>query len=363
MIGDKLKKIIPPPVYLKMSAIGLDISDRSIKYAELAKKGDFFELARFGRTVLPEGLLQSGEIKNAPELKKFLKSVFKDLSGSSIIISLPEERAFVELVSLPKISEEDIRGALELQIDEHIPLPAEEAIFDYEIVHGSGGDHVDVEVVAFPKKLVESYVEIVRDIGLMPIAAEMEAEALSRSVIPLDFTDTAMIVDFGRTRSSFIIVSSGVVRFTSTVKVAGEALDEALAKSFSVGLFEAERIKKEKGFVRTKENQEVFNTLLPVVSAICDEISRYLGYWKNHAEHVHNSSGKSEVGQIFLSGGDVNLIGLSEYLTYKLKLPVKLANPWANISYSKNYVPEISYKESLSYATALGLAIRVIQHD
>src|SRR3989344_1844319 len=74
MIGDKLKKIIPPPAYLKMSAIGFDISDRSIKYVELAKKGDFFELARFGRTVLPEGLLQSGEIKNAPELKKFLNT-------------------------------------------------------------------------------------------------------------------------------------------------------------------------------------------------------------------------------------------------------------------------------------------------
>ena len=167
-----------------------------------------------------------------------------------------------------------------------------------------------------------------------------------------------MVVDFGRTRTSFAIVSQGIIRFTSTVSLAGADLDKALVQTFKIELFAAERMKKERGLVRTKENQEVFNALLPVVSAIRDEISRHLLFWQGHAVHAHSS--KPEVAKLYLCGGESNLIGLGEYLAYDLKLPVVLANPWVNIASFEDYVPEITYNESLSYATALGLALRSV---
>lgn len=354
-----LSKIFPLPRYLEPKAMGFDISDRSLKFAELSFKKNRLTLGNFGSKVLPEGLIKSGEIKNKPGLIDFLKSVFGELGRREIILSLPEEKAFVGLVTLPKMPEANIREALELGLEEHVPLSPHEAIFDYELLPpAETPDHLDAVIVAFPRSLVEDYLDIVKEAGFTPLVFEMETQALIRSVLPRDEEEVVMAVDFGRTRTSFAIVSGGIIRFTSTVSVAGAALDEALAQTFKIDVFSAERIKKERGFVRTRENQEVFNALLPIVSAIRDEISRHLLFWRGHAAHAHRSS--PEVSKLYLCGGDANLTGLAEYLSYDLKLPVRLANPWVNISSFEDYVPEINYNESLSYATALGLALRSV---
>jgi len=61
-----------------------------------------------------------------------------------------------------------------------------------------------------------------------------------------------------------------------------------------------------------------------------------------------------------LCGGDANLIGFPEYLSYELKLPVEIGNPWINILSFEKRIPEIELRESLSYAIALGLALRAL---
>ena len=291
-----------------MPAAGVDISDRSLKIVELVQEEGRLELGRFARKILPEGVIQSGEIKNKKALSDLLRTAFEEFKGlGSVMLALPEEKAFVSMVTLPKMDEADLREALEVQLEEHVPLPTSQAVFDYEVIRkGVPPDHLDAVVVAFPRMLVEAYRDAVREAGLIPLVFEMEAHALVRAVLPKDETEPAMVIDFGRTRTSFIIVSDGAVRFTSTVSVAGEALDKALAKIFNVDVFEAERLKKERGLVRTRENQEVFNALLPIVSAIRDEISRHLTFWGSHAEHLHRPD--PEVRKIYLCGGDANFL-------------------------------------------------------
>lgn len=352
-----LSRFFPVPKYIEPPILGLDISDRSLKYAELVLKDNHLELEKFGSRVIPEGLIKSGEIVDKNALIEYLKSNLEEFEGREIALSLPEEKVFVGLVTLPPMPEANIREALEVQLEEHIPLSAADAVFDFELVPAMDvKDHLDVILVALPKKLVEDYRDVVRAVRLRPYVFEMETEALVRSILPKDEDETVMIMDFGRTRTSFAIVSGGMIRFTSTVSVAGESLDASLAKVFSIDLFSAERLKKERGFVRTKENQEVFNALLPVISAIKGEVFRHMTYWQNHAEHVHYS--KAEISKLYLCGGESNLTGLSEYLSYDLKLPVQTANPWVNITSFEKYIPAITANESLSYATALGLALR-----
>ncbi len=357
MIFSKLRQYFPPPKYLQIPSWGLDISDRSFKFAQLVEEGGELRLGRFGGKAIPEGVIQSGEIKNKEALRDLLKSNFSGQGSSGVVLSLPEEKAFVGLVTLPNMPAENVREALELSLDEYVPLPSSQAVFDFELIKSKEPlDHLDLVVVAFPRALAETYLEVVKNAGLRPLAFELETHALSRAVLSPGDNDSVMVIDFGRTRISFVIVSGGTVRFTSTVTVAGEALDMAISKTFKVDMVEAERMKKEKGLVRSPENQEFFNAILPVVSTVQDEMVRHITFWKNHTQHLHDPD--AEVKRVYLCGGDANLTGLPEYLSYELKLPVKLANPWVNITRFGKYVPEITYKESISYATALGLALR-----
>jgi len=348
----------PPPKWLEIPAFGLDISDRSFKFVELRAQNGRLALGRFGRKAVGEGILQSGEIKNKDALIELLASSFHSMRGEAVAVSLPEEKAFVGSATLPKMAPGEVREALEVGLEEYIPLPAGEAVFDFEIVKTDENlDHTDVVIVAFPRSLVQNYLEVVKAAGLRPSVFQMEVHALARATLAPDSKESAMLVDFGRTRTSFIIVSGGMVRFTSTVALAGEELDRAISKTLGVDVFEAERLKKEWGLVRASESKKIFDALLPTVSSIKDEISRHLIFWKSHAQHLHVPS--PEVRQIYLAGGDANLRGFSEYLSYEFKLPVKLANPWVNITDFENYIPEITYRESLSYGTALGLALAV----
>lgn len=342
MKRDFFLNVFPPPKYLQMPAIGFDISDRSIKYVEICKKQGAIFVRRFGEYLIPESIIESGEIKQKEKLTDFLKTIQKELKPKHLIVALPEEKVFLAKVKLPLIKKEEIRGALELQLEEHIPLSVNEAIFDFDI---SDKNYLDINLIAFPKGIVESYRDVFVGAGFTPLVFEMEVQAASRVMVPNNEIETIILVDFGRTRTTLTIISGTKPQFTSTIKVGGEDLEKSLMKNLEIDRFQAEKIKKNQGLVKSKENEKIFNSLLPLVSVIKDEIHKLIIYSDN-------------VSKILLCGGDSNLIGLPEYLSCELKLPVELGNPWVNIISFKEHIPEIELRESLIYATALGLALR-----
>src|SRR3989344_3179225 len=167
-----LYRLLPPPSYLDITAVGLDISDRSIKYAELAETGKGIRLKRFGSKTLNAGVIESGEIKKPEELSAILYSIFKPLKVGYVVSALPEERGYISVMPLPQAEKDQIREAVELSLPEKIPLPAGEAVFDFEFMPQTavsvGGakisedqiPHQDAVVYAFPKAVVQGYLNM-----------------------------------------------------------------------------------------------------------------------------------------------------------------------------------------------------------
>lgn len=143
--------------------------------------------------------------------------------------------------------------------------------------------------------------------------------------------------------------------FTSTLDIGGRSLNEAIQKSFKVGAEEAEKIKETYGLVRNGENKEIFPVLLNSVSVLRDEIVKHFLYWNTHKDEEGNT--RPPIKKIIFCGGDSNLLGLAEYISISMKTPVEMGNVWINIANTDKYIPEISFRESLSFAAALGLAL------
>ena len=347
----------PPPSYLKMPAIGLDISDRSLKYVGLRRFGKNIRLAAFGRKDIPPGMIEAGQIKKQNEFAEFLKYFRKEIKNNRLIAALPEEKTFIGTIQLPPMKEEEIRGALELQLEEHIPLQIKEAIFDYEVaLEAEPQSRLDISFAAVDGGLAKSYRDVLTSAGFTPFVFETEPHALTRALIRPEEKRAQMVIDFGKTRTSFFISDGVRIKISSTIKVAGETLDLAISKVFSVSPEEGRRLKNEKGLLKTKENEKFFSAILPVVSAIKGEAGRHLSYWKSHAPGGEGTN--KEIENIILCGGDSNLKGLSEYLAAELGAVVQLGNPWINVASFEDYVPEIELRESQIYATAIGLALR-----
>ena len=351
--------VLPPPDYLRMPVLCLDLSDKSLKYMELKRKKGILSVNRFGLYGLENGIIEGGEIKQKDKLISFLKSIREELKTEFIIASLPEEKVFLSRIKFPLMDEDKIKEALFLQLEEYIPLPGAEAIFDYDIINdlidNKERTHLHLNLAAFPRSFVESYRDVFTGAGFIPAAFEMEAQAFARAVVPKEETDSVMVIDFGRTRTTYAIVSGGKVQFATTIALAGEEIEKALIAHFKIDRSQVEKAKREVGLIKRKGNEKLFEALYPMISVIKDEAAKQAAYWASHNE---DDKKKEEIAKIFLCGGESTLAGLPEFLSYELKIKVELGNPWVNIVSFEDYIPEIERRDSLAYSTVVGLALR-----
>jgi|SRR3989344_6112006 len=352
-------RFFPPPRFLAMPAIGIDISDRSVKYAKLVDRDARRLLDDFGERLIPEGVLVKGSIQQTDALAEILRNLKKESGATFIRASLPEEHAYIFQTSIPEdTSPEEIRTALEFKLEEYVPVPVKDAVFDYEFLLPSPSAprrQSDVTVSVYAKGIVAGYLDAFRKAGLMPLSFEVEAQAIARAVIKERDSGTYMIVDFGSSRTGIAIFARGALCFTSTVAIGGEPLSAAIRQYIGAADSEVNRIKNEQG-LRHKDSRDLAMALLGAVSVLKDEINKHLIYWDAHTDERGDPMPRIE--KIILCGGSSNLAGLSEYLAANLHLPVAIANVWVNAFSFDDVIPELDRSRSLGFATTVGLALR-----
>jgi type IV pilus assembly protein PilM len=353
-MNHEYKHQFPAPRFLSMPSCAIDISDQSIKYGELIPTPDGLVLGRYGQEKVPEGAVVSGKIENATLLADVLRSLREREHLSFIRVSLPEEQMYLFNIVLPILPYNEIRETILLQIEEHIPIGADEAVFDYEVLK-IFGEQMLVQVLATPISIIDSYLAVFRDAGLIPLSFEIEAQAIARAVCSPNDTSAVLIVDFGETRTGISIAYQDRVYFTSTFDMGGKRLTEMVAKNFGISFEAAEKMKRSYGLVGSGEQNELFAVILSGLSVLRDEIEKDYMYWHNH--NGEDGEPHPKIEKVILCGGDANLAGIAEYISGSLKIPVEHANTWKNITDVKKLIPEMSFDESLSFTTVLGLSL------
>jgi len=353
-------KFFPAPKFLLTPSFGLDISDESLKFMELVMTRNGVKVGRYGERKIPAGIIESGKIKSPTRLKEILISLRKEEGVKFVRVSLPEEQVYLFPLRLEKSGLKNVREGIELALEEHVPISATDAIFDYDFV-GEDAQSLEVLVAASTKNVIENYLSVFKDSFMSVQAFELEAQAISRAVIKKGDLETYMIVDFGKTRTGIFIISRGVVAFTSTLNIGGMSLDGMIQKNFNISFEEANKMKQQYGLERNAPNKEIFAVLLNSVSVLRDELVKHFLYWHTHRDEKEKN--RPPIKKIILCGGDSNLIGLSEYLSVSMKSKVEMANVWINITKTEENVPEIGFNQSLSFAPALGLALGNFVYD
>lgn len=353
--------LFPPPRVLLHTAAGIDISDRSVKVITLTLKHGHVYPGVFGEEVLAPGIVEHGKIVDPAKLTEVLRKMKEAYALSYVAVGLPEEEAFLFSLPLPPIKERQIPESVLLQLENHIPLPAPDAAFDYEIHSFDPEKGYVLGVTAISKAHVNSYLSSLTAAGLTPLALEIESHALARAIVPRQSTESVLVVDFGKTRAGVTVVSKGVVRYTATVaNVGGEDITTAVQKVLGIERGEAEKIKMEKGLSRGEANKALFTALIPIVSVLKDEIGRHLSYWNTRTD----MAGTHEtITRAYLTGGQSTLPGLAEYLSVQIDIPVAVGNPWQNVSGAQVEIPSISLNEALRYTTSIGLALRSLRPE
>lgn len=357
---------------LKPEAFGLDFSDLSLKIVNLEKKWGKFRLVSFGETPIKPGVIKNGEIKDKKSLVGIIKKAISGIKGKKLktkylIASLPEEKAFLQVIQMPFLSKEDLKSAVIYEAENYIPLPIEEVYLDSQVVPPVYNhlDHQDVLITALPRKTVDPYVDCLRQSSLKPLALEIESLAITRALIKGESTTLPiLIIDFKRTKTSFIIFSGNSLRFTFSIPVSSQSFTEAISRVMKIDLKKAEGLKLKYGLEarKTKEGSQVFDALIPPLIDLIEQIKKYLEYYHTHAAHEHLPPNGKKVEKVFLCGEEANFKGLIDFFSSQLELPIEFGNPWINIlTEGQKKVSELPPEKSLSFTSALGLALRAMK--
>lgn len=355
-----LERFIPPPEYMLMPSVGVDISDTSLKYIEFGgstKAGIEKKLLSWGEVVIPDGVLQRGQVLDKKQLATVLREFKQQTNAQYVRVSLPEERAYLFETEIKRSTPEtEIRGILEFRLEENVPIPAREAFFDYTILAGETTSHsLRVVVAAYARETILAYYDACVTADLVPLSFEVEAQAMARAALPSITSGSHMLVDFGKTRTGVGIVHNGILMYTSTIDFGGNELSQILRKELGItDETELTTIKNTQGLVKGKNDVKTYESLIATMSVIKDELLQRIQYW--HARDYKQRDRR--IQSIILCGGSSNLNGFPEYLTELLGIQTSRAKVWQNAFSIDAFIPPIDQRHSYGYATAIGLALK-----
>lgn len=318
--------IVPPPQFLLLDTVGVDISPKSVCALKLVR-------TRVGRVPVAHKeilfteeceLLQTTEdLKRCETLREALKTLKQELGMQFVKVSLPEMKTYVFKTSVPIEAVPTIEDALTVKLQENVPLDPSELLYDFQILPPQRMQQVvDVVVTVFPKNVIATYTNLLTEVGLTPVAFESESQANARAVVyPYDHTPY-LLVHMGYTKVSLAIVERGVVHYTSSISYPSEEI----VKDFTAQPAQSLKAK--------------INTLLV--------------YWFTNK---HNPDVDEKISNTILTGPFASTPGLVAFLEQYLRINVDIANVWKNCFDVNEFVPTLSQQEALKYTTAIGLSL------
>lgn len=337
------------------------MSDSSLKLMQFGEGG---EVTAYSDIAVPKEAGASDTIKDPKQLIAAIRRAVAEPRFGKVVLpyvvaSIPETKCFVRVIQMPKMTEDEAAEAVSWEAEQYIPMPIGSVYLDWLILGGGDeGGKMKVLITAAPKDYVDDYVRVLKEAELRPVALEVESAATARSLVSAQYSKEAVLIaDIDTVRTSFIIFDRGVLQFTSSLPVAGNVFTEAIAKALTVDFAAAEKIKREHGLDQGFEKGAVRKALLPVLNNLADELKNTVRF---HEEH---SDTGTKIGRLILAGGSSKLSHLPSWLAEKLGetgMRVELGNPWQK-ALKRGMTPPLSREDSLSFATAIGLALREIE--
>jgi len=339
--------------YHDKPVFGLDIGFDSIKVMQVEGDQKTTTVLGYGVAAFDPAALKDGVVTDIESIAKAVQALFAhqivgSINTKRVVLAVPSTRTFTQSLSLPKLAKKDLHQAVMSEIEQYIPAQMDELYIDFEATRETA-EGTELQIVAAPKIIVDSYLSLMRVLGLDPVAVETTVNSSSRLFVQAEQSSVpTILIDFGSVSSDITIYDQAVLT-TGTVPGGGDSFTDLIADKLKVSRQEAHVIKTRYGLGVSKKQAEITEALKPMLDQLGKEIRRMIRYYEER------STGQRKINQIVTMGGGANMPGLSEYLTNSLRLATRMCDPWQNLSFDGLQPP--SSTEKSMYVTATGLAM------
>ncbi len=338
-----------------MDFFGLDIGSYSIKAVQLRKIQDKYQLVAVGSAPSTSKGLASEAESDLTALAENIKKLYQEakVTTKNVISALPEDQVFTRVITLPKLSEEELTSALKWEAEQYVPIPLSEVTLAHQVIGETTQDtrqKTEVLLVAAPNRLIDKLLKVLKTAGLNPISLETEILAMSRSLVAPD-SEATLLVDLGARATDIAIIEKGQVVFTRSISTAGEALTRAVAGALGLEAGQAEEYKKAYGVDPGKLEGKVSQAIEPILEVIVKEMEQAIQFYQQEKEKT--------VKRIVLTGGTAILPEVVPLLAKKLTFETQIGDPFSRVV-QDSLLAKIPKNDLLFYTVAVGLAMKEI---
>ena len=301
----------------------------------------------------------------AARTMSFYSDVIRELMNESGIkpaplnVMLSGQGVFPRFVQLPPVSVDKVDEMVRYEASANLPFPVEEVVWDYQVLSDVSEGELDVLIVATKRDTAQDAATCSADAGLELALIDAMPFALYNCVA-FNYADEGgctMVLDIGA-RSTDIVFVEGNRVFSRSITVAGSTITNEIARSLAITPEEAERVKKETGFVALggtyavvddETADKVSKVIRNVVTRLHSEVNRSINFYRSQ-------QGGSAPTKLLLTGGTALTRHMDTFFREKMAIETDYLNPFANVAVAPSLQGDT--EALFLMAPSVGLALR-----
>lgn len=374
-------------IYPEDEIIGIDIGNYSIKFVLFSKSKSEIVLKSWGYTPLKvqsdlnqeeKKLLIASEISNFIKRNQIkVKYAATSVSGNSVII---------RYIKIPQIDQKLLADKLYAEAESFIPFDVKDVYLSYYVINNNlfeeGQNKMEIVLVAAKKEIIDEKIEIIKEAGLLPVLIDVDSFALENlinQIEPRPETEFSgiMVVNIGYKVSNLSVLSDNIYftkfsqninsqyysRLVRDIFVAGHSIDRGFSKKFGIKEEQADEFKKTMKILVSDDDKLAaindFDRNLIIGSKILSNVVKELISDINRSlDFLSSSIPELNISKVYICGGASSFVGIDEYISRELKIPVKRLDPFCFVKNQPNNLPDYIRN---SLCVAAGLSLRSIK--
>ena len=341
------------------TSIGLDIGSSAVRAAEIGFERHQRRLRRFAQVGLPNGAVVDGEVVNPIAVGEALRRLWADggFSSNKVVLGVSGHRLIVRQADVPALNEEDLRSALRFDAQELIPIPMEDASFDFQVLERedgtdeSGRATTRILIVAAHREMLRSHLAALSQAGLEAVAIDASPLALMRVVPSGPDSGVEALVSIGAELTTVAVREGGIPRFIRSLAIGGSNLTSGIASAMHVEPAVAESIKR--GAVPSGSPQlaQARRAMATDLRDLGEDVRATIDFFISQADG-------SQVERLLVTGGASMTDGLVEQLAGGMDVEIRRIDPFTLLTPGDLGLDQGGLQRARgTAATAVGLAL------
>ncbi|MFE7844607.1 pilus assembly protein PilM [Microbacterium sp. NPDC057407] len=347
---------------MAQTTIGLEITEEGVRAAEVTV-GRSPSLVAWGAVPLPPGAAKDSEIFDADAVVLALRQLWSRAGFRSrrVVLGIGSRRILVREYTTQALRPDLLRQALPFQVQDLLPVPADQAVLDFYPA-SQQGDQITGLLVAAVAETVEQLIATIAKAKLTVDVVDLAPFGLTRAASRLAAPgESIAALHLGDHTSYVVVLRDGIPRFVRIlpIEIVTEAVRERELAAIEGGeqpvpvaeeVLETVPPSSESPVRRLRSGGRAARPTGMSESALTDLVGRLHSTLAFYA----GRSGDEPVTRVLLSGAGAAAPGVAEALAESLPIPVSYAGA-AEVISSKKGVP--AGDVGLNLLTTVGLAL------